>query len=516
MDEVRETGQSQNKTISESNYDSQIRKFYAGKVILLTGFTGFLGTIILEKLLRTCTEVSRIYIMIREKKGMTVDERLNKYFQNIVFDKLREVNPNFMEKVVPVHGDLIKIDLGLSPEDRKSIIENVNIIIHNASLVYFEAKVSRLLRINVIGTQKMLELGLECPHLEVFMYVSTAYSHHDNKRIEEKFYPPPVDLKVIQDMILADEENEAGLSKQVVNEIVGKWTNLYVFSKAIAEGVVQRFSRRTSLPCIVYRPSIIVSAYREPIPSWTGNEHGPIKLFIAAGLGMVHTTLISENISLDTIPVDFAVNNLLAVIWDYVAHRQSNKPEVYNYASSKWNPVNYKTLKDAFSKAIVELPPMSMVWYPFMVLTDNLFIFVVLHTLCHVLPAVLVDLVLIVQWKKPKAVSILLKLGKNFYMIYHFASRHWNIEADKSKDILKRMNDVDLEEFQFDLERIDWFKHVTLYANLIRNITNDTPDTIPAAKRKHRRLMVLHYTVCGLFILFSLLLLYKIACNFFY
>lgn len=75
-----------NRQLSEEkkNCGSQIRRFYAGKQILLTGCTGYLGTIILEKTLRTCTEISKIYVMIREKKNMEVKERLEKCFANNV------------------------------------------------------------------------------------------------------------------------------------------------------------------------------------------------------------------------------------------------------------------------------------------------------------------------------------------------------------------------------------------------------------------------------------------------
>ena len=67
----------------------QIQQFYAGKHILLTGCTGFLGIIILEKILRTCTEISKLYILIREKANMAIEDRLKKLFENEVSLKKR-------------------------------------------------------------------------------------------------------------------------------------------------------------------------------------------------------------------------------------------------------------------------------------------------------------------------------------------------------------------------------------------------------------------------------------------
>ncbi|KOX67276.1 Fatty acyl-CoA reductase 1 [Melipona quadrifasciata] len=81
MGEVQEA---RRLTEEESNCKSQIRKFYAGKHILLTGCTGYLGTIILEKLLRTCTEISKVYILVREKANMAIEDRMKKLFENEV------------------------------------------------------------------------------------------------------------------------------------------------------------------------------------------------------------------------------------------------------------------------------------------------------------------------------------------------------------------------------------------------------------------------------------------------
>ena len=41
--------------------------FYAGKTILLTGSTGFLGKVVLEKILRSLSVVKTIYLAIKPK-----------------------------------------------------------------------------------------------------------------------------------------------------------------------------------------------------------------------------------------------------------------------------------------------------------------------------------------------------------------------------------------------------------------------------------------------------------------
>ena len=46
-----------------------IKEYYEGKNVLITGTTGFLGKVILEKFLRCVPTINKIFIMIRVKKG---------------------------------------------------------------------------------------------------------------------------------------------------------------------------------------------------------------------------------------------------------------------------------------------------------------------------------------------------------------------------------------------------------------------------------------------------------------
>lgn len=53
-----------------------VGEFYNGKTVFITGGTGFMGKVLLEKLLRSCSGVSKIYLLIRPKKGQDAQERL--------------------------------------------------------------------------------------------------------------------------------------------------------------------------------------------------------------------------------------------------------------------------------------------------------------------------------------------------------------------------------------------------------------------------------------------------------
>ncbi|KOC58593.1 Putative fatty acyl-CoA reductase [Habropoda laboriosa] len=515
MNNIHETYQLDENENLKYNDVSQIRKFYAGKCILLTGCIGFLGSVILEKLLRTCVEIDKIYVMIRTKRDVSIEGRLKKRFENVLFRKLHELNPNFMEKVVPINGDLQKTDLGLSPKDRRCLIENVDIIIHNASVVYFEARPSYLLRSNVIGTQKMLELAAECNHLKAFVYVSTAYSHLYNEVIEEKFYPPPADIKLVEEMIRADEETKNGISKKQINDFVGKWNNMYTFSKAITESMVKDFSRTASFPCLVFRPSIVVPPYLEPLPGWVGNRNGPITLSIGMHLGLVHVIQTLEDTLFDIIPVDIVTNSLLALIWDSTVHRKSKEPQVYNCASSDWNPFTYALAIETARTTTYKYPTLQMVWYPFLVFVPNFGALIVLHLIFHVIPAIMADIVLVALRKKPLGISAVWKVTKNLRVLSRFTTTSWIIKSDNIRDVQTRMNAADLKEFPFDLKTVDWFRFLDAYTQVFLQMSKETPESLPAARKKYRRLMILHYTICSFLVFFLFFFLFRAMCNVF-
>lgn len=62
---------------------SPIKDFYREKNVLLTGGTGYIGKMIIEKLLRT-TEVKNIYLIVRPKEDVGIDKRVSKMFEEQV------------------------------------------------------------------------------------------------------------------------------------------------------------------------------------------------------------------------------------------------------------------------------------------------------------------------------------------------------------------------------------------------------------------------------------------------
>jgi fatty acyl-CoA reductase len=63
-----------------------IQEFYRDKCVLITGGSGFMGKILLEKLLRSCPNVGTVYLLMRPKRGEGTAQRVEKLMQEPVSD----------------------------------------------------------------------------------------------------------------------------------------------------------------------------------------------------------------------------------------------------------------------------------------------------------------------------------------------------------------------------------------------------------------------------------------------
>lgn len=68
---------------------SPMQQFYQNKTVFLTGGTGFLGKIVMEKLLRTC-QIDTIYVLIRSKKGKDIGTRMEDIMNDVVSNFCRK------------------------------------------------------------------------------------------------------------------------------------------------------------------------------------------------------------------------------------------------------------------------------------------------------------------------------------------------------------------------------------------------------------------------------------------
>lgn len=171
--------------------------------------------------------------MARSKKGKSATERLQSLYSGALFVVLQKMDPNYMDRIKAIEGNTRELNVGLSNEIRTEIMENVNIILHAAADVRFDNTLKELSLVNLRGTRELLNLAEQCKHLDMFAYISTAFSHCERMHIEEKFYDVTIDpnemiriAEYFEDK--PDEENDLDI---ITETFVHPWPNTYSFSK---------------------------------------------------------------------------------------------------------------------------------------------------------------------------------------------------------------------------------------------------------------------------------------------
>lgn len=62
----------------------RVAQSLAGKTIFITGGSGFLGKVLIEKLLRKSPDIEKIYLLLRPKKGTPPKQRVETIFSSVV------------------------------------------------------------------------------------------------------------------------------------------------------------------------------------------------------------------------------------------------------------------------------------------------------------------------------------------------------------------------------------------------------------------------------------------------
>ena len=146
---------------------SSISEFYDGKSVFVTGSTGFLGKVIVEKLLRSCEGIENVYLLVRPKKNKTADDRLNSFIKSPAFDLIKEKDPKILNKIVLIEGDIAAIELGISKADQELLCETVSVVINSAATVNFDEVLKIAVFTNLRSLRELIRLSRNIKHLEV-------------------------------------------------------------------------------------------------------------------------------------------------------------------------------------------------------------------------------------------------------------------------------------------------------------------------------------------------------------
>jgi len=131
----------------------------AGTRILVTGATGFLGTAVVERLLRAVPDCD-VAVLVRPTRRMSAAARTGREIvRNDCFDRLRaEWGDAFADRIegrlVAVTGDVSRDGLGLDDASRQ-VLASCDTVIHSAATVSFDAPLDTAVEVNLLGPSRV-------------------------------------------------------------------------------------------------------------------------------------------------------------------------------------------------------------------------------------------------------------------------------------------------------------------------------------------------------------------------
>ena len=386
----------------------------AGRRIAVTGATGFLGTALVERLLRSVPDCE-VVVLVRPGQRQAPAERTRReILRNDCFDRLRaELGERFEEVVAArlhtIAGDVGRDGLGLD-ETGRALFSSCDIVIHAAAAVTFDAPLDGAVEVNLLGPMRVAETLMALatdpgasgasgalPHL---IAVSTAYvnSGHKGDAAEELItaskFVSKIDwraevkaarrARADEDAASRSPERLAAFHRSARSELgaagtallaekteqlrtdwvrdrmvaLGRgrsralgWPDAYAFTKSLGENAL--LDVRGDLPVTFVRPSIVESSLAEPRPGWIRGFRMAEPVIISYAKGLLRQFPgVPEGI-VDVIPVDLVVSALIAVA---AKGPDPSGPTVYQVASGVRNPLYYGQLVDIVENWFTERP----------------------------------------------------------------------------------------------------------------------------------------------------------------
>ena len=390
----------------------------AGKRIAVTGATGFLGTALVERLLRSVPGCE-VVLLVRPGRRLGAAERTARdILRNDCFDRLRaELGDGFAgevaRRVTTIAGDVGTDGLGLD-EGARSLLASCDVVVHSAATVSFDAPLDGAVEVNLLGPSRVAAAMLDAarayrpaarplPHL---VAVSTAYvnsGHHGDaseELVTQSRYLALPDWRgevaaARRSRSDADAESRtparlAELRKAARRELgaagtallaerteklrgewvddtlveLGRsraqalgWPDAYAYTKSLGEMALGDSCE--DLPVSIVRPSIVESALAEPRPGWIRGFRMAEPVIISYARGLLRQFPGVPEGVVDVIPVDLVVAAIIAVAAhgpEVAGGGDGRDPAVYQVASGVRNPFRYGTLVDLCEQWFTERP----------------------------------------------------------------------------------------------------------------------------------------------------------------
>ncbi|XP_023227144.1 putative fatty acyl-CoA reductase CG5065 [Centruroides sculpturatus] len=466
-----------------------ISKFYEFREVFLTGVTGSLGKVLLEKLLRSCN-TKKIYVLIRCKKGMQAEERKTELLRSKIFENVLLKNPEICNKVECIEGNLTQDNFGISSSNMNLITKNVSMVFHLAASVKFTEPFRNAFVNNVEATKNVAEVCRRMNNLLAFLYASTAYSCCNREEVDEKIYTMSRSYEEFKK--IANLKKNDSLEIRDENILEGR-PNTYTLTKAITENYLNDFCR--DLPIVIVRPSIVGCTWKEPFYGWNENNSA-VDYITANGLkGILRSMLSDEDKICDIIPSDTVVSLLLSAAWKkaITPHRRQDEIPVYNCTSGSINPLTIRKFLQCSYLQFWKCPSENTFLYPIKIPKKYYYWNCIHNVMKHQFPALLTDIFQVAIGKKPKMMKVYNNVHKTMSTLEYFCMRDWKFRSRNVEELLETMSKKDKQNFDFDISKLNWDHYMEDYVLGIRRfVLKEDDSTIP---RSRKNLLMKYYCI---------------------
>lgn len=347
----------------------------AGRHVLITGATGFVGEALLARLLTVAPDC-RVSVLVRPRPGQDAAARVAALVSGPGFAGL---SPSDVARISPISGDL-----GELPQ----LPTDLDAAVHCAGEVSFDPPLPDAFTTNVHGAVRVAEAlaasrgeGAPPPHL---VHISTAFvggqrrgvvpearlAHTVDWRAEaraagrmseiaEDTSRTPAVLAALGRRAERDHRREGPLAVAAATEQARRewvrerlvssgterarslgWTDGYTFTKALGERAVEEAC--AALPLSIVRPAIIESALRLPHPGWIQGFKMAEPIILAFGRGDLPEFPGAPDAVCDIVPIDHVVNALLATLAAPLP--ETGRPRYLHVSSGQRNPLTFHRL----------------------------------------------------------------------------------------------------------------------------------------------------------------------------
>ena len=355
-----------------NNNTSVIKSQLANKRLLITGCTGFLGKVLLEKIIRDVPDVAKITLLIRgSKKYPTAEERFKHEIANAtIFDALREQDADALEKTLNekvrcITGEITEDNFGLSTDAWNELSQQVDVIVNSAASVNFREALDQALSINTLSLFNLINFSEAAGNVPV-VHVSTCYVNGYNQgQMGESIVGPTgksigqhsdgyydVESLITEFQQAIEQTKKANKDESsLTNDLIELgartanqygWNDTYTLTKWMAEQLL--LHRLNGKTLTILRPAIIESTYQEPVGGWIEGVKVADAMIMAYARQKVSFFPGRKDSLMDIVPADFVSNSIL-----YSAAKSFKDPgesRIYQCCSGDANPITVQTLVD--------------------------------------------------------------------------------------------------------------------------------------------------------------------------